>query len=170
MTLVELRYGTKEVDLDGDGRKDLIVRAHRANFNAHSFDTTTIYIWTAPEGSDDRAKSELQIVPYQVKTDQELILRTGGGADGLLEDFRLLLDATHHSAVLITAKRDFGKSFADSQPVHFQFYRLSFNPDGAPGTPAVFFKAEQQVTSRKTYVDVGEAFLEELKLGPGVRQ
>ena len=171
--LVKLHNGLNSVDVDGDGKQDTIVVAHRENFNAHSFDAATIYVWARPSSKDPM---ELQIVPLQSKsakekenTSEHLELISSGGADGLLHDFRLFVDAKHHTAVIITATRAFGESFADTQAVVFEYFELTQNTEGIPGDPILYFKSYKQVTSKKTYVDVGEAFEAELGIGPDGR-
>jgi len=169
LELVTLHNGLNEIDLDSDGKKEPVMVAHRANYNAHSSDVTTIYLWTHAEGEGPESKGELQIVPRATDGPFELLLKTSGGADGLLNDFRLLLDREHHSAVLITAEREFGSSYADSRPVQFQLYQLAFNENAVAGFPTAYFRRGKAFTSQKPYQDVGVAFEGELKLGAGMR-
>lgn len=139
--------------------------AQRDNFNAHSYEVTTVYATLKTGGA---GVSEWKIIPAMPKTGKELLsLGTSGGADCVLHDFRLLTDARHHSAVLVIADRKFGKNFADKQPVTFELYRLTRNDEELPGAPALYFKFETQWKSGKSYCDVGEAFQAELGIASG---
>jgi hypothetical protein len=170
LKLVRLRNGMNAVDVNVDGRDDSVVVARRENFNAHGFDVTTIYIWAA---ADKGRELELQIVPLQSPNDAEtkederekLTLSTSGGADCLLEDFRLLTDAAAKTAVVITAERTMGNSFADKQRVVFKHYRLKRNADGIPGWPLLYFERFKRHSSKERYCDVGDAFKKELGIG-----
>lgn len=166
--LVALKNGLNTVDVNSDGRPDMIVVARRENYNAHGFDMTTIYIW-GPDSAVREKGDVLQIVPVDPQENKKrtagespLFLTTSGGADGLLHDFRLLIDAEKHAAVLVTATRQFGGSFADSRPVTFEFFALTHNAEGVVGWPTFYFKSYKKEKSKKAYQDVGEAFKGEL--------
>ena len=162
LRLISLHNGINSVDLDGAGLNATVVLARRDNFNAHSFEVSTVY---AMIKSADYDQVELKIVPIRRSSGKDrLHLITGGGADCVLEDFRLLADPAHHSAVLITAQRKFGDSFFDSQPVTFTYYKLIRNADGEVGSPALYFGFDKKRTSQKKYCDVDEAFESELKI------
>jgi hypothetical protein len=166
--MVALHNGSNAVDVNSDGHVDLVVVARRENYNAHGFDATTIYLWgpTTPEAP--HTTGTLHIVPVERKEpegEDPLVLRTAGGADGLLHDFRLFTDATHHAAVLVTATRRFGESFADTQPVTFEYFRLARNEEGIPGWATFYFKAYKKEESKKPHQDVNEAFKSELGIG-----
>ena len=165
LKVIPLQNGVNAVDLDGAGTPAVIVLARRDNFNAHSFEVTTIYATLKTSGED---VSEWKIIPAMPKTGKEqLQLVTSGGADCVLHDFRLLTDNVHHSAVLIVADRKFGKNFADKQPVTFDLYRLTRNQQELPGAPALYFKFEKQWKSGKSYADVNDAFQAELGIASG---
>jgi len=165
LQLITLQNGVNAVDLDGAGTPAVIVLAQRDNFNAHSYEVTTVYATLKTGGAD---VSEWKIIPAMPKSAKELLhLVTSGGADCVLHDFRLLTDARHHSAVLVIADRKFGKNVADKQPVTFELYRLTRNGEELPGAPALYFKFETQWKSGKSYCDVGEAFQEELGIASG---
>lgn len=153
-----INYGVNEVDLDGTGKNALIIKARRENGNAHGAGITTIYIWEKVESGE----RELQIAPIQSSGKEELELRTWGGADCLLTDFRIFRNSSNRTALLVTAERSFGDSFIDSQKVTFSYYRLVRDPDAAP---RVYFKHYKQYKSQKSYCDVGEALKAEAKFG-----
>jgi hypothetical protein len=170
--LVKLHNGVNSVDVNSDGHADTIVVAWRENYNAHGFEATTIYIQEPASPAERDPKDTLHIVPIESPETKkgkhlrsELILRSAGGADGRLQDFRLFIDATHHAAVLITATRRFGESYADSQPVTFEYFKLTRNEDGIPGWATFRFQSYKKEKSKKPYQDVNEAFQGELEIG-----
>jgi hypothetical protein len=171
LKLVTLHNGLNAVDVNSDGRADMIVVARRENYNAHGFEFATIYIWAAATKDGDAA---LQIVPVRPAPEGEhddiVNLRSGGGADALLTDFRLFLDPAHHIAVVVTANRRFGESFADVQPVDFEFFKLTRNEEEVPGLPVLYFKSYKKSTSKKPHQDVNEAFSSELGISSDGRQ
>ena len=59
--LIKLHNGINTADFGGGAGKALLVMAHRENFNAHSFEVTTVYI-TLKSGDD----KVLQIVPVEI--------------------------------------------------------------------------------------------------------
>ena len=163
--LIPLHHGMNSVNLDGAGLMATIVIARRDNFNAHSFLVTTIY---SSLKTGEGEEPELRIIPVMREgngANEELYLRTDGGADCVLHDFRLLADAAHQSTVLIIAARAFGETLADEQPVTFERFRLTRNSEGEVGAPALYFKFEKRWKSAKAYCDVGEAFQSELGIG-----
>jgi hypothetical protein len=111
---------------------------------------------------------ELKIIPIKQEGRDDLLrFRTGGGADCVLEDYRLFADPANHSSVLIIATREFGEHFADEQMVAFEYFKLARNLEGLPGAPALYFKSEKQWNSKKKYCDVNDAFKGELNIGAG---
>ncbi len=162
LKLIPLHNGMNVVNLDGSGLMATVAIARRDNFNAHSFEVTTIY---ATLKSSESEESEMKVIPVKREDGEELLnVKTGGGADCVLFDYRLLADPDHHSAVLITATRKFGASFADEQLVTFERYRLTRNQEGIPGNAVLYFKFEKRWESKKTFCDVNDAFQEELAL------
>jgi hypothetical protein len=165
LELIKLHNGINEIDLDGTGQRATVVLAHRENFNAHSFEVTTIYVRARLEKG---APGQWQIVHREHRGENEagdLALLTSGGADCVLHDFRLLRDGAHRSAALIVADREPGESFADAEPVTFTFYKLARNTDEEIGRGLVYFKYEREMKSKTPYCDVEKAFQAELGIG-----
>lgn len=162
LKLLKLPNGVNRIDVDKDGQEDTVVVAHRDNWNAHGYLVTTIYM---PAPKVEGASPGLHVVPIEITPSKyEINLKTAGGADYLLNDFRLLCDTARHTAVLIVGEREFGNSFGDSQPVNFSFYDLTLNREGIPGIPALYFKLTKKVKSKVSYHDITEAFQDELGL------
>jgi len=157
-----LHNGTNVVNLDGAGLTATVVIARRDNFNAHSFEVTTFF---ASLKTEDEGEKELKIIPIELTREKEVLhLITGGGADCVLQDFRVIPQPAERTAILITGEREFGRHFADSQHVTFRYYRLTRNTEGAVGRPALYFDFEKKAVSQKKYCDVNEAFEAELHL------
>jgi len=160
MKMVRLTNGTTAVDLDGDGRADLVVRAWVENYNAHSYDILTFYIQN-PRATENA----INLVPF---ADSSAIrreaFRTDRGADCTLADLRLLKPPAG-PAVIVIGRRDVGTSYADSLPVSFTVYRLHVHNEGQPGSPPYLFVAERSFQGPRKYCDVNDAFRAELGLG-----
>src|SRR5438034_224014 len=146
MTVLAIVNGPNEIDLDGDGRKDLVFSARRKNFNAHAYSHITFY--RATGGTNPR----WELVPFFDRKDVPTVdsFRTVEGADCILRDLRVLRPSSRPDApvIVVTGEREPGQSFADS----------------VPGTPEVFFRAVRTIDSTAKHCDIGEAFAAELGL------
>lgn len=148
------------------GKEVLAVRAWRENFNAHGFDTVTLFV-------NDGGVWQVMPVMYpaakgaKTDTDERIEIGASGGADCQLRDFRLVQPAGGKGARLVVGAREFGESFADAATVHFDYYDLTENTDEEVGDPRFYFKHVKRVDATKKYCDVNEAFDKELHLGPG---
>ena len=154
---------------DGNTGKDkdiVALRARRDNFNAHGFDVVSFYLVGKNGG-----KREFDIIPIFVEgrkgRDELHEITVGGGADGNLDDFRVLAAQGKQPARLVLAHRDFGDSYADPGIVHFTVYELTRNEMESPGEPGLYFLQKSKANSRQKYVDVNEAFDRELHMGSG---
>jgi hypothetical protein len=161
MRVVKLRNGLNAVDLDGDKHSDLVVMAHRENYNAHSYDLFTFYV----DNPADR-DHPLNLVVF---TDSSGVQNaesfgTSNGADCVVADLRLLQPRTGPD-LLVVGRRDFGESYADSMPVTFIVYSLAISDEGVFGIPPYQFTPDRTIRSRARYCDVGDAFRAELGLG-----
>jgi len=160
MKMVRLTNGTNAVDLDGDGRADLVVRAWVENYNAHSYDILTFYIQN-PRATEN----SINLVPFaDSAASRREAFRTDRGADCTLADMRLLKPPAG-PAVIVIGRRDVGTSYADSLPVSFTVFRLHVHNERQPGSPPYLFVAERSFQGPKRYCDVNDAFRAELGLG-----
>jgi hypothetical protein len=159
-TVVKLHRGINHVDLGVTGQHATVVVGHRDNFNAHSFDVTTVYL------SADSPAADLRVVGVWDDEKESIYLTTSGGADCLLHDFRLLRSLNGAPPALVVADRPLrqGDTFASNAPVTFKFYVLMHNDMGLPGEPAYWFKLVETRDARAEYCDVGPALLRELGL------
>lgn len=160
--VVVIANGVHSLNLDG--QPIMTVRARRENYNAHGFDVLSFYAVKRGRPSD-----ALQLVPIfgaeQGQDKERYELTIGGGADCLLNDFRLVPGSGRQAARLVVAEREFGASYAAPGIVHFTYYELTRNRDELPGRPPLYFQARMRTDSRQAYCDVNEAFDRELHLG-----
>jgi len=162
MTVLAIVNGPNEIDLDGDGRKDLVFSARRKNFNAHAYSHITFY--RATGGTNPR----WELIPFFDRKDVPTVdsFRTVEGADCILRDLRVLRPSSRPDApvIVVTGEREPGQSFADRALVRFVVYHIERNSQGVPGTPEVFFRAVRTIDSTAKHCDIGEAFAAELGL------
>lgn len=161
-SVVNLSYGTNRVDFDNNGTEDLVVFARRENFNAHGFDVASFYFEQPQDG--DKAKA-LGIVTIFDKDKENFTLNVSGGADCLLNDFRLLQPKNGNQALLILATRKMSKSYYEENTVTFSYYQLENNSSGDIGFPSSYFKLSESHQAEGKYCDVSEAFRAKLGLG-----
>jgi hypothetical protein len=168
--LVVLKNGINRVDPGGDVIEAMVLLAHRDNFNAHSFERSTVLIRTRSAESDP---TQWQIVPFENaesglhwKNDLEI----SGGADCQLHTFRLLRGSKENATYVLMADRAPGHSYADSETVTFSYFKLTFNVDGLPGLPTAYFKLVQTEKAQKKYCDVNAAIKVELGLEGAMAQ
>jgi hypothetical protein len=159
--LVTIPIGISHIDLDGDGRQEMIVRAWRDNFNAHGFFISSFY-------SDDPDRqalvagralpAALGVIPIERADTKEFVasISTEQGAECLLRDFRLL--RSDQRILLVEAQRRKGDGYDDRQSVLFTIYQIRKNEDGLPGLPDAYFSSLDQYQTERTYCDVTDAF------------
>jgi hypothetical protein len=159
MAVVPLKNGPNQLDLDGDGRMDLVFVAWRDNANAHGFNYITFY-------RSGPGTPAWNLVPFFSKDDTSTFtsFETYQGADCVFRDLRILRPRNKpaSSVVIVVAERPFGETFISKEPVKFTVYRSALNADGIPGSPPFYFRAAEMITSKASYCDVGEAFRSEL--------
>lgn len=127
-TPLDIHYGANEVDINGDGVKDLIVRYRWDNMNAHSFDRYLVTL---------RLKSEYgfeEPVPYDVPLGKRgydhSIMMAAEGMDCVTADDRALHNgftfALDKKGRLVVRMYDrIWKKPADKYPVEVTTYRLT---------------------------------------------
>src|SRR5262249_34217966 len=161
---IRLANGPNELDIDGDGRPDLVFVAWRDNGNAHGYGLVTFY----RRGPSQDTTWEL--VPFfDTKPAGEDSFHTVEGADCQLRGIAVARrsPSAREPITVIVRRRDFGPSLEDSAAVGFVVYSVAKNPDSTPGWPPVYFKAERTITSKSKYCDVNEAFAAELGIRTG---
>lgn len=146
---VSLQNGMNRIDFTGDGRTDLVVVAHRENFNAHGFEVVTFLV----EDGDT-----LLQVPLFDGDDERQFATISGGADCTLHDLRLLPGKAGVPMTLVIADRALGESYADPNTVTFTWYSLRTNAEGDVGYPQFRFERTRTTQVKQPFCDVGEAF------------
>lgn len=159
--MTPLRLNDRNID---KGKDIVALRARRDNFNAHGFDVVSFYLVSKNGG-----KREFDIIPIFVEgrkgREERRDITVGGGADGNLDDFRVLAAQGKQPARLVLAHREFGDSYADPGIVHFTYYELTRNEMEVPGEPGLYFQQKGKTDSRQKYADVNDAFDRELHMG-----
>ncbi|MEP6763195.1 MAG: hypothetical protein ABJB66_02735 [Gemmatimonadaceae bacterium] len=162
---VALKNGANTVEILGDGSPAQVFVAWRGNYNAHGFSAATFYV----RGKSDRSDSaEWNLVPFFGGPQDGVTGRneflTSEGADCTVGDIRVV-QKSHAAVEIVIGKRDLAKSFVDSEPVHFDYYKLTRNTDDGVGRPPYFFQFTHSVAAKHNYCDVNVAFNKELSLG-----
>ena len=143
-----------------------LVLAWRENYDAHGFAVATMY--AQGSGRPDE-QATWQVVPVFQRPGATPLerdaLTASGGADCLLQSFRLFTLPHDPRTWLAIARRELGQSYIDRRPVHFDIYRLEQDDSGEVGAPPLSFRYDHSALSRQPYCDVDDAFAHELGLG-----
>ena len=144
--VIYLSYGANLVDIDNDGREDLIVKTRGETLNAHPFDRYLI--------SYQNEKEMFYEVPLGNTFRYEFM--THEGADCVLRDY--LFERDDKGFVVKKFERAFGENYADKKPVKVTTYRFVNSYERkdllSAGMPPCFFNKEESSTTEKAYCDV----------------
>lgn len=166
MEVIHLVNGPNQVDLNGDGKKDLIFVAWRGNYNAHGYSLFTFYMHFPNENEPEK---QWHLVSFFDKSGvpKKDAISTEEGADCFLQDIRVLRSTSQKNlpVIVIIGTREFGESYADAAPVKFVVFELKHNREGIPGEPPFYFKPKRTIKGKKKYCDINVAFSEELWIG-----
>lgn len=166
--LVPLVHGPNLVDLDGDGRKDLVVKSRWEINGPHS---ASVYSVHRRLGLNDPFRYEgpdWHLVPFiDGKSDQphgvESII-THEGADCILRDLRLFTHgkSTKTETLAVIAERAPADGYGDERPFTFRVFKWQRAKDAGEDENQDFvgvaFRLVGEVTSKKTYCGASEAF------------
>ncbi|HWU77168.1 MAG TPA: hypothetical protein VN043_11755 [Rhodanobacter sp.] len=166
LQVIEVANGPNRIDIDGDGRKDLVFSAHRSNFNAHDFEHLTFYMQDHAGAVEARATSPEKplwnVVPFFTSKGPEFVaFDTIEGADCWLRDMVLLRDSGG-SVTAVVADREMGTSYAAKAHMLLSVYQLMHNPEGLVGSPPVYFQRIDHFSSKNPYCDADHAIAAEL--------
>ena len=162
MQVIDIANGPNAIDIDGDGRNDLVFSAHRSNFNAHDFEHITFYMQDHYDSNEAPEKSLWEVVPFFTQDGPEYVaFDTVEGADCRLRDL-VLLRSPGGAVSVVVADRDMGASYADKARMTFSIYRVARNADGEPGSPKVYFERIDHFRSKNLYCDADHAIAAEL--------
>lgn len=134
-----------------DGNDGYVIRSWRENYNAHGFDMIRFHFVDKANGGQ-WSLVPLYGTPGKARTkgtddDEVDTLTVSGGADCLLQDFRLLKAGAVQPMRLIVATREMGDNYAASETVRFSDYVLTRNDDGTIGWPPFYFKLVKRTQS-----------------------
>lgn len=144
--VIHISYGANLIDIDNDGRNDLIVRTRGETLNAHSFDR---YIISYQNDKD---------VFYEVALEDTFRYEfvTHEGADCKLRYY--MFEKDEQGLKLTQLEREFGESYADTKPVTvttYRFVNLFKKPDLlSVGIPPYFLKKQSTYTTETQHCDV----------------
>jgi len=151
---LRIKNGLDNIDIDGDGTKDIVMNGYRGNITAHDFNVYSFYIYlnkilniVAISDSDDVSMEKYNIVTHK-------------GADCILKDIRLFKNKGEKAYHLVIAEREFGETYVDEKKVTFSFYKLDYDDDDT----RFVFRKYGEVKSKNNYCDVELAFKKELNL------
>jgi len=169
--IVTIKNGTNKIDLNNDGVMDTVFMSKRENGTSpHGYSIYNFSIYTPPLAvfSSDTNSYWHSVIVWKgykdSKDDNALyynVLTTTEGADGFLEDIRLI-KGQNQKPILVIARKDFGDSYADSQVVRFHFYDLVENTDGEDLSSNYSYKYRDTAVATSKYTDVNEAMDKEL--------
>ncbi|MDD5543021.1 MAG: hypothetical protein PHX83_07575 [Acidobacteriia bacterium] len=166
--VIPLRNGPNEIDINGDGLKDLIFIAWRENYNAHGFDIITFYLQVKSD-HDIQPKEEWYLVPFfdEGGVPDKTSLKTEMGADCILSDIRVIRPVSPKKGpvTIVVGIRDLGESYADEASIKFLVYELRYTKEGIPGKPPYYFQQSKTIPGQEKYCDINNAFQRELGLG-----
>jgi len=173
--LVPLVNGPNWVDLDGDGRPDLVMKSRFEIDSPHSFSLYTFHIYVPsheiPLHSTELFEPGIQwyAVPFPELDPPvgKFQINSYQGADCMTHDLRLVIEPGRPPSGLqrtyvIVALRDPGESFADPNPVTFTVYRLE--RESPKGLGEFSFIQVAKFPAKRNYCSVISAFREELGL------
>jgi hypothetical protein len=152
---LELHYGANEVDINGDGVKDLIVKLRWDNGNAHSFDRYLIGVYLDGEWYD-RGFYE---VPKDT-LDSDYRFHTTEGADCLRVGYKFWLDSKHVLMVKRYMLEEGHTYYCEAEHGTETTYRLTDitkeTSEDFAGFPPVYLKKIKEIPFRKKYESVEE--------------
>jgi hypothetical protein len=157
-----IKNGINYIDINGDGKKDIIMSGYRDDISAHSFSVYSFYIYKKLDRKEN--PYEWQIVSIDSHGEHggneisKYVITTHQGADCVLKDARLARFNGDSSYYLVIADRPIGESYVDSLKVKFTFYKLVFDET----ENRFIYEKAKEINSIKKYCDVEEAFSKEL--------
>lgn len=163
-----MHYGVNEVDINGDGVKDMIVKVRWDNMNAHSFDK---YLVAVRVTTDDEGEKGLIEVPLgELYTYQFMASETADCADdsayepNQITSYKFELDKRGWLRVT-EYNRSTPEGFFDQEHrtslAEVTTYKLvdSFKGEngGEPGMPHFYLKKAKTKLTKKKYCDMRDA-------------
>jgi hypothetical protein len=169
--MVPLAHGPNWVDLDGDGRKDLVVKSRWEINGPHSASVYTFHRRLGPNDPFRYEGPDWHLVPFiDGKPDRphgvESIV-THEGADCILRDIRLFTRrrGAKTETLAVIAERDAGEGYGDERPFTFKAFKWMRAKDAgdseAQNFVGIAFRLVGETISKKAFCGANEAFREE---------
>lgn len=169
--LVPLVHGPNLIDLDGDGRSDLVMKSRWEINGPHSASVYSVHRRLGPDDPFRYTGPDWQLVPFiengtdRPHGDQSVV--THEGADCVLRDLRLFTHGTGigTETLAVIAERETGAGFADERPFTFRIFKWLRAKDAGEEESQDFvgvaFRLVGEMTSKRAYCGANEAFREE---------
>lgn len=160
--VIKVKNGINSIDLNGDGKRDIVVNGYRGHMTAHSFNVYSFYIYK--KIAYDDVTYDWQVVAvgdkggYSGDDINKYIVSSHQGADCVLKEIRIVKFKGDSSYHLVVANRPFGSSYIDTLKVTFSFYKLIFDKD----EDRFIYEKVYDMVSKEKYCDVNESFKKEL--------
>jgi len=168
--MVPLVNGPNWVDLDGDGKKDLVMKSRLEAGTAHDFSIYSFHFHN-PDGNGVEHFNAWQVIPFIKPLDHkrpygEYQLYTNEGADCVLSDIRLIVNRSkqHTKTYAIFAERENTLGYAEDENFTFYIYRLVREPEVRSFQIILSFKLIKTISPTTKYCGSNEAFLAEFGL------
>ncbi|SCA55428.1 exported hypothetical protein [Candidatus Terasakiella magnetica] len=153
--VIPLNYGFNEVDLDGDGKKETVIKTWRENFNAHRYSS---YLFIGEELVETgKGKTRQPNIITYISPEQHLhrdMMRSSRNADCITMDYVLVKG--RRGIELVRVWIPFG-----SKKAQFHYFKLKRNEEGIPGDPHRYWAAYKNKTSLYEHCDVHKALKHE---------
>ncbi|CAA7626540.1 hypothetical protein [Magnetospirillum sp. UT-4] len=169
--MVPLVHGPNWIDLDGDGRKDLVMKSRWEINGPHSASVYSVHRRLVPndpfryEGPDWHLVPFIDGRPGHPHGVESIV--THEGADCILRDIRLFAHGkgAKTETLVIIAERDAGEGFWEERPFRFRVFKWlrakDVGEDEAQNFVGIAFRLVGEVTSKKAYCGANEAFKNE---------
>lgn len=148
---LNLQYGANHIDLNSDGKKDVILKTYWDNGNAHSFTSYTIALnfgkvfYEIPLGTSSR---------YSISTSEGAGC---GGSISYLRDFSFRLSEQGGLEIIeFRRKMKTNDTYGTSRKITITHYKLVDDRENIPGFPSDFLKPVKKYITRSKYCDVRE--------------
>ncbi len=156
---IKLENGVNYIDFNGEGKKDIVIKAWFENFTAHGY---YLYAFIISRPDYPSGKNWLVVPIESDKKALEDSFRTSQGADCVIRDIRLMKDRNNKVEIII-AERPLDESFSEFRKVIFYRYQLKEDTEGLPGSPRFRFQLHDKWMSKNAYCDVNDALEKELE-------
>jgi len=155
---IKIKNGINYIDLNGDNKKDMVVKGYRGNITAHSFSVYSFYVYKEHPNHNGQPWNIVARADSEDILKESYVTTTHEGADGILRDIRLIKLKGEEGYYLVIAERPIGEGYAAEEKVTFSFYKLFYERDES----RFIYKKEKEIKTTDNYCDINGAFEKEL--------